>query len=119
MSSCAVLDDLLGMMGAGEGDGQPEVDVPELSGTYLRVSGSPAPTLIFNGDDVEVKLGKRSMKGSYELRAVSNGGYEIEFDFGNSTTLIGGVGSGKYPISVGTHKGVEYLMLFGTRYDKQ
>ena len=117
-SSCAIVDKLLGSIGETDSESS-EVDVPELSGEYLRVSGSPTPTLSFSGEHVEVKLGKRSMKGSYEIRVTRDGGYEIKFDFGNSTTLIGGIGSGVYPISIGVHKGIDYLMLFGTRFDKQ
>jgi hypothetical protein len=59
------------------------------------------------------------MKGSFTLRKSGEDTYEVVFDFGNSTTLIGGIGSGTYPISVGTQKGIDYILLFGTRYDKQ
>ena len=118
LTSCDVIDTLLGT-GENENAGNStETDEIELSGTYLRVVGTPCPEITFDNGNAEIKLGKRSMSGTYKIYK-SESGYEIVFDFGSSTSLIGGVGSGTYPISVGTHKGIDYLMLFGTRYDKQ
>ena len=118
LCSCDAVNTLLGAVGNTDADIESEESEIKLSGTYLRVVGSPCPEIAFDNGDVEVRLGKRSMTGTYEIREV-NDGYAIVFDFGNSNTLIGGVGSGTYPISFGTHKGIDYLMLFGTRYDKQ
>jgi hypothetical protein len=119
MSSCDIASEIIGSLKDDFIDEELSADLPELSGTYLRVSGFPTPYIIFTGSKVEVKLGKRSMKGSFTLRKSGEDTYEVVFDFGNSTTLIGGIGSGTYAISVGTQKGIDYILLFGTRYDKQ
>ena len=119
MSSCEIASEIIGSLKNDSIDEELSADLPELSGTYLRVSGFPTPYITFTGSKVEVKLGKRSMKGSFTLRKSGEDTYEVVFDFGNSTTLIGGIGSGTYPISVGTQKGIDYMLLFGTRYDKQ
>ena len=117
LTSCDIIESVLGSTSNQEGD--EETSVLELSGRYVRVVGNPAPEVTFEGENVLVKMGRRNMSGTYAVRKTADDTYEIVFDFGNSTTPIGGIGSGVYPLSVGTHKGIEYLMLFGSRFDKQ
>ena len=116
LSSCDMVEDMLGLSGETGGD---VGNVPEISGTYVRVTGTPAPEITFEGNSAFVKMGRRTMSGTYQIRELEDGVYEIKFDFGNSTTPIGGIGSGTYPFSAGNHKGVDYIMLFGSRFDKQ
>ena len=118
LTSCDIIEGVLGGSSA-EGEGNSNAGVLKLSGRYVRVIGNPAPEMTFDGNAVSVKMGRRNMSGTYEVRTTAEGTYEIVFDFGNSTTPIGGIGSGVYPFSIGTHKGIEYLMLFGSRFDKR
>ncbi|MBR2931106.1 MAG: hypothetical protein IKC32_07765 [Clostridia bacterium] len=90
----------------------------KLDGIYECIHGDPAVSLSFSDGRVDVKMGRRSMSGSYSTRSDGDGGYVIIFDFGQSTSLLGGIGTGRQPISVGVQAGIDYILIFGIRYNK-
>lgn len=105
LSSCSIVTDMLGDAGviAGEYEG---IYKPTVSLSFLP------------GGSVTVSVGTRSMQGSYKLETFDDGTASVYFDFGDQTLPRCSIHTGKYPVSFGEQKGIEYMLIFGKRYNK-
>ena len=107
LASCSLIPGLGGAGGT----------TTEISGKYEAINGMPVIKLDFSGANVTASVGTRSMKGTYTVKTVGDG-EEIVFDFADQTLPRCNVQTGIYPVSFGEQNGVEYMMLFGQRYNK-
>ena len=106
LSSCGVIAGL----GAGGG--------ADFSGEYKSISTSPLVAVRFIGASVTVSVGTRSISGSYTATEQGDGLYSVEFDFGDQTISRCPIRTGTYPVSFGSQNGVDYMLVFGSRYNK-
>ena len=111
LSSCSVLSNL----GVGITD---TADSTTFSGKYESITVSPKITVTFNGSRVSVATGSRSINGTYTVDTDEDGTQSVNFDFKDQTLPRCPIRTGTYPISFGTQYDVDYMLVFGTRYNK-
>lgn len=111
LSSCSVLP-LVGIGGADVGASI------YLSGKYESITVSPKVTVAFNGTKATVSVGSRSISGTYTVSTDEDGTQQVSFDFGDQTLPRCPIRTGTYPISFGTQYDVDYMLVFGARYNK-
>ena len=107
LSSCSLIS---GLGGAGG-------EATKVSGKYAAIDGTPVIKLDFSGSNVTVSVGTRSMTGKYTVKS-SGDSEEMVFDFADQTLPRCNIQTGSYPVSFGEQNGVEYMMIFGARYNK-
>ncbi len=110
LASCGLISSLGGSSSGG--------DAGSFSGSYEAINGYPRVKVSFSGSKVTVSVGTRSMSGSYTAVAGDDGTTDVTFDFGDNTLPRCDIRTGTYPVSVGEQNGEEYMMIFGSRYNK-
>ena len=111
LSSCSVLSEL--------GIGSADTGVSDtFSGKYESITISPKIVVTFNGNKVTVAVGSRSISGTYTVDTDEDGTQQVHFDFADQTLPRCPIRTGTYPISFGTQYDVDYMLVFGTRYNK-
>ena len=112
LASCSLLPTLGG--GADSGDKKASFD-----GTYEAIDGYPKVKLMLRkSGGATVMVGSKTMEGSYTARLRDDGVYDMSFDFGEQTLPRCNIRTGTYPVTVGETDDGEYMMIFGSRFNK-
>lgn len=108
LASCSLIPNL------GGGDEKVTFD-----GTYEAIDGYPRVKLMLRkSGDATVMVGSKTMEGTYTAKLRDDGIYDVSFDFGEQTLPRCNIRTGSYPISVGEAEDGEYMMVFGSRFNK-